>query len=41
MIIAKFMGALFEPKFPRHYTGRHRARLRLRTGRIDDSADRG
>jgi hypothetical protein len=24
-MIVKWMGALFAPKYPRHYTGRHRA----------------
>jgi hypothetical protein len=30
MIVARLMGALLTPKQPRFYTGRHRARLRLR-----------
>jgi hypothetical protein len=24
-MLVKWMGALFAPKYPRHYTGRHRA----------------
>jgi hypothetical protein len=24
-MIVKWMGAVFAPKYPRHYTGRHRA----------------
>ncbi len=30
MIVVRLMGALLTPKQPRFYTGRHRARLRLR-----------
>jgi len=28
-MIVRWMGALFAPKYPRHYTGRHRAPGRL------------
>ena len=30
MIVVRLMGALLTPKQPRFYTGRHRARLRMR-----------
>lgn len=29
-MFVKLMGALFAPKYPKFYTGRHRARARLR-----------
>gem|GEM_PF-4599533 len=37
-MIMKFVGALFAPRYPRHYTGRHRASRSLReltSGRPD------
>lgn len=33
-MIIRLMGTLFAPKYPRFYTGRHRAPMRLRTPAI-------
>ncbi len=32
MMLLRLMGAMFAPKYPRHYTGRHRAPARLWPG---------
>ena len=32
MTLLRLMGAMFAPKYPRHYTGRHRAPARLWPG---------
>lgn len=31
-MFARFVGALFAPKYPKFYTGRHRAPARFRVG---------
>jgi hypothetical protein len=32
MLIVRLMGAMFGPKYPRHYTGRHRAPVKFWVG---------